>query len=59
MFRGELWKAIEDEELPPDTKVYVSSVDGIVLHVSSHPPPAAKEPPLRSRLTFFLRRKAA
>jgi membrane-bound ClpP family serine protease len=60
MFRGELWQALADEELPPESKVYITSVDGIVLRVSPRPPPPAKEDrALRSRLAFFLRRKAA
>jgi membrane-bound serine protease (ClpP class) len=60
MFRGELWQAIADEELPRDAKVHVAGVDGIVLRVSSQSPPAPKEGhPLKSRFAFLLRRKAA
>ena len=60
MFRGELWQAVADGELPRDAKVYVAGVDGIVLRVASQPPPAPeKEQPLKSRFTFLLRRKAA
>lgn len=59
MFRGELWQAVADEEIPRDGKVYVSGVDGIVLHVSTHPPPVEEGRSLKSRLTFLLRRKPA
>jgi len=60
LFRGELWQAVSDEALPRDAKAYISGVDGLVLHVSSHPPPAPKEDrSIKSRLTFLLRRKAA
>lgn len=60
MFRGELWQAIADEELPRDAKVHVAGVDGIVLRVSSQPPSAPEEGhPLKSRFSFLLRRKAA
>jgi membrane-bound serine protease (ClpP class) len=60
MFRGELWQAVADEELPRESKAYVAGVDGIVLRVSSQPPPAPeKGHPLKSRFTFLLRRKAA
>src|SRR5436309_12475265 len=60
LFRGELWQAVSDEALPRDAKAYISGVDGLVLHVSSHPPPAPKDDrSIKSRLTFLLRRKAA
>ena len=59
MFRGELWQAIADEEIPRNVQVYVSSVDGIVLHVSTHTPPIEEDRSLKSRLTFLFRRKAA
>jgi len=59
MFRGELWQALADEALPGDAKVYVTGVEGIVLHVSTHPPPVEEDRSLKSRLTFLLRRKAA
>jgi membrane-bound serine protease (ClpP class) len=60
MFRGELWQAITDEELPRDAKVYVVGLDGIVLRVSSHPLSTPEEShPLKSRFAFLLRRKAA
>ena len=60
MFRGELWQAIADEELPRDAKVYVAGVDGIILRVSSHPLSTPEENhPLKSRFAFLLRRKAA
>ncbi len=59
LFRGELWQAIADEDLPRDAKVYVASVDGLVLRVASQPPLAPKSHPLKSRFAFLLRRKAA
>jgi membrane-bound serine protease (ClpP class) len=61
MFSGEMWQALADEALPPDATVYVSRVDGIVLHVTRNKPssPPVKHPSLRSRLEALLRRKAA
>ncbi len=53
MFHGELWQAIPAEDLAPEQKVYIRSVDGILLHVSTSPPPA----PLREAgpMGFFRR----
>ena len=61
MFNGEMWQALADEAFPADATVYVSRVDGIVLHVTStkpsHPEPERRS--LRNRLEVLLRRKAA
>jgi len=57
--RGELWQATADETLPAESKVYIQGVDGIVLRVSSTPPPAPASSLLRRRFAFLLRRKVA
>lgn len=59
MHRGELWQAVADEALLGEAKVYIRGVDGIVLHVSSTPPPAVSSGTLRARFTSLLRRKPA
>jgi len=57
--RGELWQATADETLSAESRVYIQGVDGIVLRVSSTPPPAPASNLLRRRFAFLLRRKAA
>jgi len=59
MYRGELWQALADQDVPAETKVFIHAVDGITLHVSSSPPPVPEALRLRSRFVSFLRRKAA
>ena len=60
MHRGELWQAVADETLPGEAKVFIRGVDGIILQVSSTPPPvSAPSSSLRARLTSLLRRKPA
>src|SRR5207249_10786269 len=57
--RGELWQATAAETLSAESKVYIQGVDGIVLRVSSTPPPAPASSLLRRRFAFLLRRKVA
>jgi membrane-bound serine protease (ClpP class) len=60
-FQGEMWQAMADEPFPADATVYVSRVDGIMLHVSSTKPLSEeqKRRTLRSRIELLLRKKAA
>ena len=39
-YHGELWQAISAVDLAPEQNVYIHSIDGIVFHVSTNPPPA-------------------
>jgi len=59
LHRGELWQATADETLSAESRVYIQGVEGIVLRVSSTPPPAPASSLLRRRFAFLLRRKAA
>ncbi|HYM39582.1 MAG TPA: NfeD family protein, partial [Thermoplasmata archaeon] len=58
-FKGGLWQALTDEDIPAGSKVYVVRVEGILLHVSATPPPAPPRPTLPSRLERLFRRKSA
>lgn len=58
-YSGELWQAIPAEDLATDAKVYIHEVDGIVLRVSTAPPPAPPENPWKGRLGRLLGRKTA
>ena len=57
-FKGELWQALADEDLPAGTPVYVARADGIVLHVSSTAPPAPPKPSVTGRLERLFRRNS-
>lgn len=56
-FKGELWQALADEDVPAGTRVYVMRADGLLLHVSATAPPAPPKPTLEGRLLRVFRRK--
>jgi membrane-bound serine protease (ClpP class) len=58
-FKGELWQAIADEDVPAGAQVYVTRADGLVLRVSTTAPPAPPKPRLEGRIERLFRRKAA
>lgn len=58
-FKGELWQAIADEEVPAGTKLHIWRADGLVLRVSTKAPPASPKPSVESRIARFFRRKPA
>lgn len=58
-YKGELWQAVSEEDLSPETTVYIRKVDGIVLHVTTESPPAPTRPSVRRRLSGLLGRKPA
>lgn len=58
-FKGELWQAVAEEDVPTGTKVYVTRADGLVLHVSTVAPPPVPKPTIENRIVRLFRRKAA
>jgi len=58
-FKGELWQALADEDVPTGTQVYVVRADGLLLHVSTTAPPAPTKPSVPRRLERLFRRKSA
>ena len=52
-YEGELWQAIPKEDVAAGSKVYILTMEGILLHVSTAPPP----PP--ERTTWFDRLRRA
>jgi membrane-bound serine protease (ClpP class) len=58
-FKGELWQAIADEDVPAGTKVYVTRADGLLLRVTTKAPPAPPKPSIENRLVRLFRRKPA
>jgi len=53
-YEGELWQAVPAEDLPPGAKAFIHAVDGIVLRVSTSPPPPVARPTWMGRLLAFL-----
>ena len=58
-FKGELWQALADEDVPAGTEVYVVHAEGLLLRVSTVPPPSPPRPTLQGRIGRLFRRKAA
>lgn len=58
-FKGELWQAIADEDIPAGTRVYVTQADGLLLYVSTAAPPAAPKRSIERRILRVFRRKTA
>ncbi len=58
-FKGELWQAISDEDVPAGTKLRIWRADGLVLRVSTKAPPASPKPSVESRIARLFRRKPA
>ncbi len=58
-YKGALWQAVSEEDLSPETKVYILKVDGLVFHVSPEAPPEAPRPSARRRLGGLLGRRSA
>ncbi len=58
-FKGELWQAMADEDIPAGTRVYVTRADGLLLFVSTAAPQAAPKRSLERRLLRVFRRKTA
>ena len=58
-FKGELWQAIADEEIPAGTKLYVERAEGLLLHVTSKAPPPPEKPSLERRILRIFRRGSA
>lgn len=58
-FKGELWQALADEDVPAATRVYVTQADGLLLHVSATAPPLPPKPSVENRFLRVFRRKTA
>ncbi len=58
-FKGELWQAFADEDIPAGTTVYVVRAEGLVLRVSKQAPPAPPKRSVSRRLGQLFRRKSA
>ncbi len=58
-FKGALWQAVAEEDVPTGTRVYVTRAEGLVLHVSTTAPPAPPKPSLERRILRVFRKKAA
>ncbi len=58
-FKGELWQALADEDVPPGAHVYVTHAEGIVLHVSMTAPPPPPKTTIQGRMARLFRRKTA
>ncbi len=57
-FKGELWQALADEDVPAGATVYVVRADGLVLRVSRQAPQAPPKRSAPSRLRGLFRRKS-
>ncbi len=58
-FKGELWQAIAEEDVPAGTSVFVARADGLLLHVTTRAPPAPPKPSIENRIVRLFRRKPA
>ncbi len=58
-YKGELWQAVPEEDVPADTKVFVVHAEGLLLRVSTKAPEAVPSPSLENRLARLFRRKPA
>jgi membrane-bound serine protease (ClpP class) len=57
-YEGELWQAVAKEDLAPGAKAFIESTEGIILHVSTTPPPTPERRLWFARLVEIARPKA-